>query len=197
MNGKINLKIVLGVLVVYRSRSRHQRLFRHLRRRAPRSSSRTTPRHLRSSSAATFIFPSSTASSSSPSASASELGRFDAFGTFSSNFSAPYPVTWSEGQSSFAISGATLTGNELTLLVNVTVGEIPQCVPINLRLISDEQGDMAAPTSPTDNEFPARARAHAKERRTRLYPERTLDLYGRSREYAVPSHDGRNIEYLF
>ena len=58
------------------------------------------------------------------------------------------------GQSSFAIAGATLTGNELTLLINVAVGSIPQCVPINLRLISDEEGDMAAPTSPIQTNFP-------------------------------------------
>ena len=109
-----------------------------------------------SSSIATFVFPSSTASSSflglGSATSSNASGTMS--GPFSSNFSAPYPVIWSEGQSSFAISGATLTGNELTLLINVAVGGIPQCVPINLRLISDEEGDMAAPTSPIQTNFP-------------------------------------------
>lgn len=109
-----------------------------------------------SSSVATFVFPSSTASSSflgvGSATSSNASGTLS--GPFSSNFSAPYPVTWSEGQSSFAISGATLTDDELTLLINVTVGDIPQCVPINLRLISDEEGDMAAPTSPIQTNFP-------------------------------------------
>jgi hypothetical protein len=39
-------------------------------------------------------------------------------------------------------------------MVNVMVGSIPQCVPINVRLISDEQGDMVTPTSPTQTNFP-------------------------------------------
>jgi len=102
------------------------------------------------SSTVTLILPSSTASSS---LAAGSNASSTVFQSFSSNFSSPYPVTWSEGQSSFAISGATLTGNELTLMVNVTLGEIPQCVPVNIRLISDEEGDMVAPTSPASTNF--------------------------------------------
>lgn len=110
-----------------------------------------------SSSVTMFVFPSSTASSSlvaATNATSSSNASTTAPGAFSSNFPAPYPVTWSEGQSAFAISGATLAGNVLTLMVNVMVGGIPQCVPINVRLISDEQGDMIAPTSPTQTNFP-------------------------------------------
>jgi hypothetical protein len=128
-----------------------------------------------SSSAATFVFPSST-----PSSSLIALGNASGTnasgtitGTFASNFSAPYPVAWTEGQSSFAISGATLTGNELTLLVNVTVGDIPQCVPINLRFISDEEGDMTAPTSPTEMNFPLSTSTCEGTSNT-LYPEEPL-----------------------
>jgi hypothetical protein len=107
-----------------------------------------------SSGVVAFIFPSSTALSA-PSGTVPGLATSSAtFGTFSSFFSSPYPVAWTEGQSSFAISGATLTDNQLTLMVNVTVGDIPQCVPINIRLISDEEGDMAAPVSPTQTNFP-------------------------------------------
>jgi hypothetical protein len=38
--------------------------------------------------------------------------------------------------------------------VNVTLGTLPECVPINVRLISDEQGDTAAPDSPNQTNFP-------------------------------------------
>jgi hypothetical protein len=113
----------------------------------PQNTGEPTP----TSSIATFILPSSTASSSMM---GSVGGSTTTFESFSSTFSSPYPVTWSEGQSSFAISGATLVGDELALMVNVTLGDIPQCVPINVRLISDEEGDMVAPTSPTGTNFP-------------------------------------------
>ncbi len=102
------------------------------------------------SSTGTFTFPSSTAASSTQNTSTTPATT--TFQTFASNFASP-SVTWTEGQSSFAISGATLAGNELTLMVNVTLGDIPQCVPINLRFISDEQGDMIAPASPTETNF--------------------------------------------
>lgn len=111
-----------------------------------------------SSTVATFILPSSTTSSSpivsDNTASSSSSAFPGAPGTFSSLFSSPYPVVWSEGQSAFAISGATLAGNELTLMVNVTMGNLPQCVPVNIRLISDEEGDMVAPSSPSSINFP-------------------------------------------
>ncbi len=107
-----------------------------------------------SSSSVAFVFPTSTASSSASSTETGTSTLAISTGTFSSNFTAPYPVTWTDGQSSFAISGATLTGNELTLFVNVALGDLPECVPINLRLISDEQGDTAAPTSPNQTNFP-------------------------------------------
>jgi hypothetical protein len=128
-----------------------------------------------SSPSTVFAFPSSTASSS-PSAEGSGTASSSTsaiFENFSSNFSAPYPVSWSEGQSEFAISGATLAGDELTLMVNVTVGDIPQCVPINLRLISDEEGDMVAPTSPTQTNFPLSTSTCEGTPNT-LYPDEPL-----------------------
>lgn len=147
MTGKISINIVLGVLVcvaIVLGIITYVVIFGAGTQVVQPNSPAASP----SSSAVSFIFPSSTASSSA-------LGNASGtvFGAFSSNFAPPYPVMWSEGQSSFAISGGTLAGNELTLLVNVTVGAIPQCVPVNLRLISDEQGDMAAPTSPNDTNF--------------------------------------------
>ncbi len=105
-------------------------------------------------SSVAFVFPTSTASSSASSTGISSGTAASSTGTFSSTFSAPYPVSWNDGESSFAVSGATLNGNELTLFVNVTLGTLPECVPINIRLISDEQGDTAAPDSPNQTNFP-------------------------------------------
>ena len=128
-----------------------------------------------SSGPSVFIFPSSTASSplsaagGTPSPATSTITS----GIFSSILSAPYPVTWSEGQSAFAISGATLAGDELTLLVNVSVGAIPQCVPVNMRLISDEQGDMVAPISPAQTNFPLSTSTCQGTSNT-LYPSQPL-----------------------
>lgn len=69
-------------------------------------------------------------------------------------FSAPYPVTWTEGQPQLSIIGATMQDHQLVLSVNVQMGPAAQCVPVNLRLIADEQGDMQAPTAPATPNFP-------------------------------------------
>ena len=81
-------------------------------------------------------------------------------------------------------------------MVNVTMGDIPQCVPINIRLISDEEGDMVAPDSPSLDEFPFE---HKHLRRNAEHPlsKRTIDVHGRSGEHAVPIPDRRHIEHLF
>jgi len=150
-NGKIGLNIILGVLAcaaVGLGVAAYFLIFAGGTQIIQPNNPAPTP----TSSVATFIFPSSTLSAANNNASGSP-----AFGTFASTFSAPYPVAWSEGQSRFAISGATLTGSSLTLTVNVTTGDLPQCVPIDIRLVSDEQGDMAAPTSPSSMNFPLSA----------------------------------------
>lgn len=73
--------------------------------------------------------------------------------SFQSTF-ASTSVAWNEGQPTFAIKGGTLQNNQLALAVTVQTGNIPQCVPINLRIVSDEQGDMQAPVSPSSQNFP-------------------------------------------
>lgn len=107
-----------------------------------------------SSSSASFAFPSSTLSSSSAAGLNGASSTATGTDSFSSTFTPPYPVSWTDGQSSFAISGATMVGDALTLFVNVTLGTLPECVPINIRLIADEQGDTAAPSSPNQTNFP-------------------------------------------
>jgi hypothetical protein len=155
MDGKINLNLVFGILTCIAVGLGVAAYFVIFGAGTQVIEPQLSNGSAASSTIATFVFPSSTASSSLSLANGTaSSGTSTTTGTFASNFSAPYPVTWSEGQSEFAISGATLSGNTLTLLVNVSVGQIPQCVPINVRLISDEQGDMVAPVSPAQTNFP-------------------------------------------
>ena len=44
--------------------------------------------------------------------------------------------------------GATLQGNQLTLNLAIAMGNIAQCIPLNIRMLQDEQGDLAAPITP-------------------------------------------------
>ena len=154
MNGNINLKIVLGVLVCIAVVLGIVAYFMIFGTGTHVIQPGSTGTAENSSTTTVFVFPSSTTPTSLTEGNASSSASSTSFGTFSSNFPAPYSVAWSEGQSEFAIAGASLTGNELTLLVNVTMGDLPQCIPINVRLISDEEGDMVAPTSPSAINFP-------------------------------------------
>jgi hypothetical protein len=153
MKGNVNLKIILGVLAVIAlvlGVTVYFIIFGTGTNVIQPNIATTTPAE--NSSSVAFVFPPTFPTSSSASAPSSTSAT--STGPFLSNFSAPYPVSWSEGQSQFAISGASLSGDELTLLVNVTMGDLPQCVPINIRLISDEEGDMIAPASPSATNFP-------------------------------------------
>ncbi len=76
---------------------------------------------------------------------------------YQTTFFAPYPITWSEGQPQLAIMGAMLQADQLVLSVNIQMGPTAQCVPVNLRLITDEQGDMQAPSAPAAPNFPLAA----------------------------------------
>ena len=77
--------------------------------------------------------------------------------SYQTTFSAPYPITWSEGQPQLAIMAAVLQTDQLILSVNIQMGPAAQCVPVNLRLITDEQGDMQAPSAPAAPNFPLAA----------------------------------------
>jgi hypothetical protein len=54
-------------------------------------------------------------------------------------------VTWTQGNETMSIANAAITGVQLTLGVQVTMGSIGECVPLNLRLIADEEGNLSPP----------------------------------------------------
>ncbi len=66
-------------------------------------------------------------------------------GQFASSYAAPYPVNWSDGGAAFSITGARSTGNQITLLLNIQTGAATSCVPVDLRFVTDEAGDLQAP----------------------------------------------------
>lgn len=66
---------------------------------------------------------------------------------YSSSYSAP-PMSWTEGYDTISVTGATLSGSQLTLSLDIKMGSTAECVPLNLRLITDEKGDLAAPLTP-------------------------------------------------
>ena len=55
------------------------------------------------------------------------------------------PITWTQGNETLSIADASLSGSQLTLGVQVAMGSVGECVPLNLRLIADEQGDLSPP----------------------------------------------------
>ena len=72
---------------------------------------------------------------------------------FASSYSPPYPLQWTEGQSTLVITGAAIQGNQLVLAVTVQMGNNVECIPMNMRLIIDESGNLETPT-PQQFSFP-------------------------------------------
>ncbi len=86
---------------------------------------------------------SGTASSSLGLAASSTASSSVASG--SSTIAAAAPIAWQEGNETLTITGATITGTQITLSVQVAMGSVAECVPLDLRLIADEQGDLSPP----------------------------------------------------
>lgn len=120
------------------------------------------PNQIAQNSQAAQNSPQSTSTASSTATSSAFLGGGGAGSTtdtsspqvYQTTLTAPYPITWTEGQPQLAIMGATLQDDQLVLNVNIQMGAVAQCVPINLRLITDEQGNMLAPNAPATQNFP-------------------------------------------
>ena len=74
-------------------------------------------------------------------------------GDYATSYTAPYPVTWTQGDESFSVTGASLQANALTVALSVQVGTTADCVPLNLNLVADESGTMQAPSSPAGPDF--------------------------------------------
>lgn len=94
----------------------------------------------------------SAATSTLADASSTDTGSSSSTSTALQEYSSTYgtpPITWTEGYDTLSITGATLSGSQLTLTVNVAMGAVAECVPMNIRLVANEQGDLTAPLNPS------------------------------------------------
>lgn len=104
-------------------------------------------------STSTIDLSSSTTSSTLSLASSSASSSNDGAGTstssaqFSSNYSTP-PISWTQGNEAMYVTNATLSGTQLTLQLQITMGTVAECVPLNLKIITDESGNLASPVTP-------------------------------------------------
>jgi hypothetical protein len=101
-----------------------------------------------------FILPTSTASSSIGleginGASSTETGADESMGsTFSTS-----PLTWPETGATISINAVALEGMQMTFTLTIQTGQSPACIPLNLRLVADEEGDLDPP-NPAAFTFP-------------------------------------------
>lgn len=56
-------------------------------------------------------------------------------------------VSWTQGSETLSVIGATVSGSQLTLYTQVAMGSSAECVPLTIRLIADEQGDLSPPAT--------------------------------------------------
>ena len=84
--------------------------------------------------------------------STSSLSASSGTASFSTSFPTP-PLVWPEGQSKISISAISLEDNQLSFSLSVQTGGAPECIPLNLRLVADEEGDLDPP-NPASFSFP-------------------------------------------
>jgi hypothetical protein len=94
------------------------------------------------------IFVTSTATLTSETASSTTsstlaLASSSASSTITS-ITAP-AVTWTQEHETLSVINASISGLQLTLGVQVTMDSVAECVPLTLRMIADEQGDLSPP----------------------------------------------------
>jgi len=131
----------------------------------PTGSYSVSPNSTSTDTSSPFVFASSTASSTAGTVSggtASSTGGAGGTGAggsgastptaFGTSFATP-PLSWPQGQSKISIKAVTIEGDAMTFTLTVQTGGAPECVPLNLRLVADEQGDLAPP-NPVSFSFP-------------------------------------------
>jgi hypothetical protein len=99
---------------------------------------------------------SSTASSTLAIASSTDNGGLTDGSSTLAEYASDYsqsPMTWAEGDETLSVTGATLSGSQFTLKLTIQMGSVAECVPMNLRLVADENGDLVAPLT-TQFAFP-------------------------------------------
>jgi hypothetical protein len=106
-----------------------------------------------SDSSSTFATSSISVASSTGIAGATNTTTASGTPTAYGNSFAASPFSWSEASSEIYITAASLEGSQLTFTFSVQMGAAPQCIPLNLRLVADEEGDLDPP-NPISFTFP-------------------------------------------
>jgi hypothetical protein len=128
----------------------------------------------------TLTLPSSTASSSFGfdignvigGATSSASGTAANGGPYGTVFSQP-ALTWPESGAHISINAVSLEGGAMTFTLTVTNGGQLACIPLNLRLVADEAGDLNPP-SPAAFSFPDSGNCNAAPNQT--YTNQTADF---------------------
>ena len=105
------------------------------------------------SGASSTVFASSSLGFASSTIGGSSTGTASGTPTAYGNSFAASPFSWTEASSDISITAASLEGNQLTFTFAVQIGPAPQCIPLNLRLVADEEGDLDPP-NPVSFTFP-------------------------------------------
>lgn len=66
-------------------------------------------------------------------------------GTFASEYAFPYSVVWTESRATLSLTGASFQGNKITFKLAIKTGRTYECIQMNLRLVSDELGNLETP----------------------------------------------------
>lgn len=64
---------------------------------------------------------------------------------FASSYSSPFPLQWQEGQSTLVITGASIQQNKIQFSISVQMGNQSECIPMNMRFITNESGNTENP----------------------------------------------------
>jgi hypothetical protein len=58
-------------------------------------------------------------------------------------------LSWTDGGATFDITAVALQGTQLSFTFTIQMGASPACVPLDLRLVADESGDLQGPATPS------------------------------------------------
>lgn len=99
------------------------------------------------SNAGIFATSTSNTAAQTGEATSSTLALASSSASSTTSITAP-AVTWTQGNETLSVVSASISGSQLTLGVQVTMDSVAECVPLTLRMIADEQGDLSPPATP-------------------------------------------------
>lgn len=96
-----------------------------------------------------IAFASSTfnASSSLSGSASNASGTASSTNFYGSAFATP-ALSWNDGGATFEITAVALQNSQLSFTLTIKMGATPACVPLDLRLVADEEGDLQGPLTP-------------------------------------------------